>query len=505
MIIKDMTEDKLNLAHAIESSDIIVKLKTFLNNAQANLDSTDLDDLSEIIDLFLLNINQLIPNSSASYVWKAVHHCLLILKSHLQCRMIARAGSGDILNEKEKLAFLCADLGSYLDTLKLVNNIGTTMVSSDSRNVNIQMLLSFLSELPIPVTYWKREKTERNFSYQNSTEEKDESSPSEKDTPSPLIRVIAFIDDSPLTSPQILQPQLVYSIKFAILGLTWLKNAERLRLDLLTTLPSSEYAISDFYINNPKTMNGEQYEASLTGQIQFKSPQSLLSDSVSFVIRCAFVLPNEKIQEIPVIGHNQLEFYVFDSQNNGFFSGYRRLDHHIMQLLENLNKNNPSARSELPELLPMLESLTCLLGNYAQGAVFKQYTHLTEAEFQQTVVRDLRLRLGQDVEEHTRQAGGFTDIRYRGVIVELKVERDNGNRNHIANKYTQQSVQYSGAEARQVSILLVLDLTPKDEPPGDIRNDILLVDVQTHGNSESSNAFIFIVNGNIKSPSFYSR
>lgn len=60
-----------------------------------------------------------------------------------------------------------------------------------------------------------------------------------------------------------------------------------------------------------------------------------------------------------------------------------------------------------------------------------------------------------------------------------------------------------------MSILLVLDLTQKDKPPGDLRNDVLLVDVPTHGGNDEdkkylSKALVIVVNGNIKSPSDYS-
>jgi hypothetical protein len=122
----------------------------------------------------------------------------------------------------------------------------------------------------------------------------------------------------------------------------------------------------------------------------------------------------------------------------------------------------------------------------------------------------LRLKLGQDVQEHPNQAGGYTDIRYRGIVVELKVEHENGDRKYIGERYSAQAAQYQSVEGRQVSIVLVLDLTPKNNPPSDIRNDILLVDIPTHGGGDSekqykSKAFVFVVNGNMKKPSEYSR
>ena len=141
--------------------------------------------------------------------------------------------------------------------------------------------------------------------------------------------------------------------------------------------------------------------------------------------------------------------------------------------------------------------------------MFKGQSKVKESVFQATVLRDLRLQLGQDVQEHPAQAGGITDIRCRGVIVELKVEGKNGDRQRLCQEYSDQPTQYAGVESRQVSVLLVLDLTTKDAPPGDIRNDILLTDVRTHGaNDEArypSKTFVFVVNGNTRSPSEYSR
>jgi hypothetical protein len=120
------------------------------------------------------------------------------------------------------------------------------------------------------------------------------------------------------------------------------------------------------------------------------------------------------------------------------------------------------------------------------------------------------MKLGEDVEEHRHQAGGITDVRFRGVIVELKVEHNDGRRKIIGKKFAAQTTQYQGVEARQVGAVVVLDQTVKTLPPGDIRNDVLLVNVPTHGDPEidklyPSRVFVFVVNGNLKSPSEYSR
>ena len=186
------------------------------------------------------------------------------------------------------------------------------------------------------------------------------------------------------------------------------------------------------------------------------------------------------------------------------------MDLHVYELLQKLTNDNPAVQKELDELVPLLGALTGLLGAYAQGGVFRDVAEISEADFQKRVLLDLRVRLGKEVQEHGHQAGGITDLRYRGVIVELKVEVKNGDRCAIAQKYSAQVSQYEAVEGRQVGVLLVLDTTPKVHPPGDIRNDIILVDVRTHGGPDEqkkyqSKAFVFIVNGNTRKPSSYSR
>ena len=219
----------------------------------------------------------------------------------------------------------------------------------------------------------------------------------------------------------------------------------------------------------------------------------------------------EELAEVPVIGHNELRIKVVDSPSWLPTSGAGPMDQHMVGLLEELIKEHPSIQGELVELYPLLEALGRVRAAYAQEAAFKGRNDVSEKEFQRTVLRDLRISLGaSDVQEHPKQAGGIPDIRFRGVIVELKVEDENGDRSYLATKYARQATQYAGAEARQVSVLLVLDLTEKANPPGDIRNDILVADVPTHGADDAkppfpAKAIIFAINGNTRNPSSYSR
>ncbi|NQV28526.1 MAG: hypothetical protein HQ518_29590 [Rhodopirellula sp.] len=417
---------------------------------------------------------------------------------------IAHGAHGDLLSEQARTHVLLGEFRTEMNKAVLVRPGEIEKLRrelSGTTDPGAETIRNFLLQIPLPTIYFKER--EQPLAVRECAQSRD-------DAPAPLVCAIAFLDHAPLVTPQLIKADLLYPLAYRLKGLTWPDGAKRLRVDLLTTCPGSEFSVSDFVLDRPKTIKDFEYEGEVSGQIKFNTAQSSLLDDLVFVVRAAFELPDGGFQEIPVIGHHELRLRVTNQQNHPLISGNRRLDRHVEELLTRLLKECPSVRDELDDLLPMLQALTLLLSTYAQEAIYKGRSDVSEPEFQTAVIRDLRNQLGQDVQEHPGQAGGITDIRFRGVIVELKVEKQRGERQQICQKYTAQSAQYAGVEARQVSVLLVLDVTAKDRPPGDIRNDILLTDVETHGETSAaklfpSKAFVFVVNGNMKSPSEYSK
>ncbi|MEN9849018.1 MAG: hypothetical protein RL368_1758, partial [Pseudomonadota bacterium] len=409
----------------------------------------------------------------------------------MACEKIAETDEGNLLQEEAKFRILQTKLSRQLSNdFKEFSNVEIC---------NTEILRSFLSLLPLPTFYWNLRKLELPISQDSKTLEKNETNP--------LLYLLIFIDKTPIASPQFLKQHIQYNLTFKIRGFIWLSNANRLQLDFISTCPKNDYSMSDFILERPLMDNGE-YNAEIMGQISFKIAQSSLSDDLVFQIRAAFEMSDGSFRVIPIIGYSELRLkivneYPIKTEN-------KLLDKYVTELIIKLLNKFPHIREELPDLLPILDALTRLKAMYFQNAIWKGKDDISEADFQEKVLQDLRLILGQDVQEHTAQAGGSTDIRYCGVIVELKVEKKNSDRKHMAQKYSSQVTQYAGVEARQVSILLVLDLTEKLKPTGDIRDDIFLQDVETHGGDDSvkkfpSKVFVFVINGNMKSPSHYSK
>lgn len=493
-----MNNMELALKHAFESASVILNVRKELKAKSRNGDA--LDRLArQVDDICRQTPENYLPNS-----WRILKSGLYVMASQARCVAIAHGADGDLVSERTRQQVLIGELRSELNSEGLVFPSALEGIRdelSGATDPGADKLRDFLLRLPMTTLYFKAR--DERFPVRQDDQP-------EEVAPAPLVCLIAFLDHAPLVTPQLVKTDLLYPLAFRLRGLTWPGESSRLRLDLLTTCPREEFSVSEFVMDRPKLNADFEYEGEVSGHIKFNSPQSSLLDDIVFAIGAAFEMPNGEFQEIPVIGQHELRLRVASQQNHPLMCGNRRLDRQVEELLTKVLRECPSIRDELNDLLPVLEALTWLLGTYAQEAIFKGRSDVSEPEFHKTVLRDLRNRLGPDVQDHPNQAGGITDIRFRGVIVELKVEDQKGDRQHICKKYTAQPAQYAGVEARQVSLLLVLDLTAKDRPPGDIRNDILLVDVETHGGDSHSKpfpskAFVFVVNGNVKSPSDYSR
>ena len=116
--------------------------------------------------------------------------------------------------------------------------------------------------------------------------------------PDPIVRVIAFLDQQPMASPQFLNRGILYGLKFRVRGLEWPQDADRLRLNLNTTCPREVFSVSEFSMDKPTTTQSDEFEGSLTGQIIFNAEQSSLLDDLTFAVHAAFETNEGDLTEI---------------------------------------------------------------------------------------------------------------------------------------------------------------------------------------------------------------
>lgn len=82
-------------------------------------------------------------------------------------------------------------------------------------------------------------------------------------------------------------------------------------------------------------------------------------------------------------------------------------------------------------------------------------------------------QIGTRLVERAGRAGGSTDLMLGNIVLELKVEKTRTMTvTHVAARFASQPTQYASAGDSQVSLLAVLDVTPKRAPAGVMGNEM---------------------------------
>lgn len=161
---------------------------------------------------------------------------------------------------------------------------------------------------------------------------------------------------------------------------------------------------------------------------------------------------------------------------------------------------------EMDDFMLALSVLGGVAGQSLQDNLFPGVR--SESDFQSEIRNRLRMhpRIGSQLEEHPRAAGGITDLSFRGIRIELKVECNQVVTEEVAKRFIGQTAQYVTGSDRRLGILCILDCTPKQAAPGSAANDIFLTEVPPpHARGLPLLVGVVIIRGNLALPSQLSR
>jgi hypothetical protein len=326
-----------------------------------------------------------------------------------------------------------------------------------------------------------------------------------------VIKVMFEIDHNPWSAPQILLANTIYDLNARVTVPKWPTGADELLIDYIATLDPAHYKISPLRIVRPEADTACEFN--LAGHAEFPIAQSILSEPISIQVRATFLSSVDPEMHLPttVVGYYQLRVYVSDMEHTPLLARYRSIDARNLEIITELRRSLPNLDPEhLHDFVDALGAVTNYLGISLQEARYQEGNVIRESDFQKHLLHHMRTKLGQDVQEAPRQGGGPTDIQYRSVTIELKVEKDVSDRRKMIERYLAQPTQYSSAGGAQLGILCILDLTEKHSPPASPQNQITLETPALHGFEESNAPFptkaaVVVIDGNLRLPSSYSR
>jgi hypothetical protein len=290
----------------------------------------------------------------------------------------------------------------------------------------------------------------------------------------------------------------------------WPEWAERLDAELITRLTPAEITLPEFtWKRNEHTGDSETYEQA--GSVVLRFGLAAGQSAVPVMLHLHWrghVDGAATSQALDVSGHRELRLRPYDESRDRA-TNYPVFDERLLTLYDRLAKTGYDD-DQLQAFCRLMTSI-CRVGlsmtwekKYARG------TRVTETQFHDELHRRLTAdpELGGRVERGSPLALGFLDVRHDGITAELKVERKVPVTKDSAPKYIGQPTQYAAADGARLSILTILDMSPKVLPIGTPENYLFVLEPRHHGltNPEApSLVVVLVVNGNLPAPSSWSR
>jgi hypothetical protein len=326
----------------------------------------------------------------------------------------------------------------------------------------------------------------------------------------PIAVVLASIDGRLVTGPEVLSPNTVHELTVEAQCGPWPDWADRLDAELLTHLTPQDITTPTFtWHPHEHAGDGETYTQSGPLVLRFGVPAG--QQAPQFVMRLTWRGQRHgqrMSQHLDVTGHRQLRLRPFDATRDTL-TNYAVFDERLLAMYERL----AAAGYEHHQLQAFCRLLTaiCRVGlRMTWDKDYRRGTHVTERKFHDDLHERLLTEPELDgrLERGSPLALGYLDVRHDGITAELKVERKTPVTEETAPKYIGQPTQYAAADGARLSILTVLDMSPKELPIGTPENYLFTLEPRLHGldNPESpSLVAILIVNGNLPTPSSWSR
>jgi hypothetical protein len=299
----------------------------------------------------------------------------------------------------------------------------------------------------------------------------------------PIAVVLASIDGRLVTGPEVLTPHTVHELTLQVQADPWPDWAERLDAELLTHLTEEDITTPGFsWHRDEHTGDGETYLQSGPLVLRFGLPAG--RSAPPFLVRLTWRGTRDgqpRSQSLDVTGHRELRLRPFDATRD-MLTDYAVFDERLLDLYERLARSG-YAQDQLQAFCRLLTAI-CRIGlRMTWDKEYRRGARVTERKFHDDLYDRLLAEpeLEGRLERGSPLALGFLDVRHDGITAELKVERKTPVTQDRAPKYIGQPTQYAAADGARLSILTILDMSPKVLPIGTPENYLFTMGPQLHG------------------------
>jgi len=307
------------------------------------------------------------------------------------------------------------------------------------------------------------------------------------------------IDGEPAKHWNYLKPGTSYDLTIEVRVSNWPKSASVLSLTPVTIDIREQNWLPSFRFEKPE---GEgPFILTGTGRAILEVAHSFGSRPYEFLYAAEFD-DTSNCRDVAIVGHRRLLLEGSDVASNPL-TGFSNVDRHLLSIRDKLRTFPGLHSDDIANTMIVLGGLGNIAAQSLKGGVFEAGT--SEAQFQYKATEMLRNRsdIGEHLQSHPEAAGGITDLTFRDIPIELKVENSKVLFPKDFSKFFDQTAAYAIGLGKRVGVLSVLKSSPKSAPVGVVENDI---EVFVHQTGQSPIAIVVVVvRGGFPKPSSYSR
>jgi len=323
------------------------------------------------------------------------------------------------------------------------------------------------------------------------------------EVPEKLETTVAFlkfdIDGEPAKHWNYLKPGTSYDLTIEVRVSNWPKGANALFLTPITIEAREREWLPSFRFEKPE--GDGPFILTATGRAVLEVAHSFGSRPYEFLYAAEFD-DRSNCRDVAIVGHRRLLLEGSDINSNPL-TGFSNVDRHLLSIRDKLRAFPGLHSDDVANTMIVLGGLGNIAAQALKGGLFK--AGMSEKEFQIKASEMLRNRsdIGEHLQGHPEAAGGITDLTFRDIPIELKVENKKVLFPKDFTKFFDQTAAYAIGLGKRIAVLSVLETSPKSRPVGVVEGDI---EVFVHQVGQSSiEIVVVVVRGGFPKPSSYSK
>lgn len=243
------------------------------------------------------------------------------------------------------------------------------------------------------------------------------------DEPEKLQSTVAFlkfeIDGKPAEQYNYLKPGISYDLSIEVRVSNWPLKANLLTLVPVTIDSRERHWLPSFQFKQPE--GDGPYIFTGTGRAVLEIAHSFGSRPYEFLYAAEFDQASN-FTSIEIVGHRRLLLEGTDVRSNPR-TGFTHVDQHLLKIRNRMREFPGLQSDDIANAMTVLEGLGNITAQALKGGTFE--ANMSEKQFQTKISELLRNRseIGEHLESHLEASGGITDLTFKGIPIELKIEK----------------------------------------------------------------------------------